>query len=395
MMFLVSWLLIAITILLAVPSSAFAIEVLASAFTRRWIEPRERERRPRVAVLVPAHNEAAGIVATLHDIKNQLRPSDRLLVVADNCSDDTAELAASAGAEVSVRSDLTRLGKGYALDWGVRYLERDAPEILVIIDADCRLAPLTIDRLAISCQQAGRPIQSLYLMTAPPGPSINHQVAEFAWRVKNLVRPLGLLAMGFPCQLMGTGMAFPWPVIRAADLGGGHIVEDMKLGLDLARVGYAPLFCPSACVTSTFPSSAEGAKKQRQRWEHGQIGLILTDAFPLLIDGIVRRNPALIVLVLDMIVPPLSLLLICQTAATLAVMLFAISGGRPVALVIGIGCLALIGFATVFAWTLHGRGVLPAKSLALIPTYLLTKLRHYVSALLGGRTSRWVRTDRS
>ena len=53
-------------------------------------------------------------------------------------------------------------------------------------------------------------MQILDLMTAPEDSPINYRVAEFAWRVNNWVRPLGLAALGLPCQLMGTGMAFPW-----------------------------------------------------------------------------------------------------------------------------------------------------------------------------------------
>ena len=109
----------------------------------------------------------------------------------------------------------------------------------------------------MACESTRRPVQALYLMTAPPGSAINHQVAEFAWRLKNHVRPLGLKALGLPCQLMGTGMAFPWGVIRSAELASGFIVEDLKLGLELAAGGHPPAFS-SAMVTSTFPSSAEG-----------------------------------------------------------------------------------------------------------------------------------------
>ena len=87
-----------------------------------------------------------------------------------------------------------------------------------MIDADCRLAEGAVDQLTTTCLTTGRPVQALYLMTAPEGSAINQQIAEFAWRVKNWVRPLGLSALASPCQLMGTGMAFPWQVIRSADL---------------------------------------------------------------------------------------------------------------------------------------------------------------------------------
>lgn len=389
------WVLTAMAAVLAVLCAVFAIETVVSLLFRARNTALKSERRARIAVLVPAHNEAAGIAGTLDNIKGQLQSDDRLLVVADNCSDDTANIAATKGAEVSIRFDSTRIGKGYALDWGLRQLEQDPPNIVIVLDADCRLTPFAIDRLASACQQTERPVQALYLMTAPPGSGINHQVAEFAWRVKNLVRPLGLMALGLPCQLMGTGMAFPWAVIRSADLCNGHIVEDVKLGLDLARSGCPPLFCPAAQVTSTFPTSAEASKKQRQRWEHGQLALVCATAIPLLLEAIRRRNLGLLILVFDLLVPPLSLFVAALTTTVLASALLAFFGQDLLPLTIGASGLIVFGLAVVLAWMAYGRSVLPAKSLALVPSYLLMKASHYASALRSGRTVEWVRTDRS
>ena len=105
----------------------------------------------RVAVLVPAHNESAGLQGTLADIKGQLRSGDRLLVVADNCTDDTAVVARASGAEVTERQEPEKIGKGYALAWGLRQLDVDPPEAVIMVDADCRLAVGTIDQLAMAC----------------------------------------------------------------------------------------------------------------------------------------------------------------------------------------------------------------------------------------------------
>ena len=154
----------------------------------------------------------------------------------------------------------------------------------------------------------GRPVQALYLMTAPPGARINYQVAEFAWRVKNWIRPLGLTALRMPCQLTGTGMAIPWQVIRSVDLAHGGIVEDLKLGLDLAAEGHAPIFCPSARVTSQFAPSITASRTQRQRWESGHIGMIMRTVPQVFKKAAASRNWNLLVLGLDLAIPPLSLL---------------------------------------------------------------------------------------
>lgn len=272
----VSLLMVTLAGLIAIPVFFFGVEILAAMILpqRESLLPQRSDLRRRIAVLVPAHNESTGILATLGDIKRQLQSGDRLLVVADNCTDDTAAIAKADGAEVTERHDLTKIGKGYALDWGVRHLSVDPPETVIIIDADCRITNDTLNRLATACAATNLPIQGLYLMTAPDEPPIDYRVAMFAFRVKNWVRPLGLRALNLPCQLMGTGMAFPWEIISAANLATGAAVEDLKLGLDLARTGHPPLFCPSAGVSSQFASSIKGAKSQRQRWEQGHISMI-------------------------------------------------------------------------------------------------------------------------
>ncbi len=242
--------------LVLVPVSVLLVQVVCGILpSPRAVVP--RFERPSLAVLVPAHNEAVGIDATLRNVKNQLGDGDRLLVVADNCSDDTARLAAAAGAEVLERHDLIHRGKGYALDFGVRYLEQRPTQLVVIVDADCELAAGSIDRIAYVSMATGRPVQALYLMKWPDSARSTASIAEFAWIVRNRVRPLGFLRLGLPCQLMGTGMVFPWTLLSSLRLASGNIVEDMKMGLDCARAGFPPLFCPEAMVLSHFPASTD------------------------------------------------------------------------------------------------------------------------------------------
>src|ERR1035437_3180080 len=392
-----SYLLTGFAAVLAVPTEVFLFEVLAASFLpKRGLNfDAEPDPRGRVAVLVPAHNESVGLQPTLADLKSQLNSGDRLLVVADNCNDDTAAVAISSGAEITVRNDPTKIGKGYALDWGLNHLAKDPPDSVIIMDADCRVEAGAIERLARVCKKLRRPVQSLYLMTAPCESAINHQVAEFSWRLKNQVRPLGLRALGLPCQLMGTGMAFPWDIIRSAELASGFIVEDLKLGLDLAAAGHSPVFCPSAIVTSTFPTSAEGATTQRQRWEHGHIGLILTKAPTLLFSALRRGNPNLLALALDLLVPPLSLFGIILAATMGGAAIATLAGASPCALVISSTCLLMVIATIILAWFKFGRDILPLRALASIGPYAAAKVRSYVAVLFGHRVSRWNRADRN
>ena len=299
--------------LLAVPVSVLLVEV-AQALRAPPSPSTEIHPRGSVAILVPAHDEACGIGRALRSVIPQLQSHDRLLVVADNCTDDTAAIARHEGAEVVVREDPGLRGKGYALDFGVRHLAADPPALVIIVDADCRVQPDCIERLAQACVSSMRPVQALYLMQAGADAPLKARLAQFAWILKNWVRPRGLLRMNLPCQLMGTGMAFPWPLIAAAPLASGHIVEDLKLGIDLACAGAAPLFCPSACVVSEFPASGEGIRAQRTRWEHGHLGMIAGEAPRLLSMAVRKRSAPLLAMALDLGVPPIAALTLAIAA---------------------------------------------------------------------------------
>ena len=178
--------LLVAALLLAVPVLVLAIQV-SSALLARKTAPRAQAMSARpasVAVLMQAHDEAAGIAATIAPVLAQLSGADRLLVVADNCSDGTARIARAAGAKVVERHDELHRGKGYALDCGVKHLAKSPPEAVVIVDADCIPAAGAIDRVARLSVMTGRPVQALYLMHSPPGAPLKTRITEFAWVFK-------------------------------------------------------------------------------------------------------------------------------------------------------------------------------------------------------------------
>jgi cellulose synthase/poly-beta-1,6-N-acetylglucosamine synthase-like glycosyltransferase len=395
MPYILSTLLVFFAGLIAVPVFIFCLEAILAILTPEREGLMHPTNRQRIAVLVPAHNESSGLLATLEDIQAQLKAGDRLLVVADNCTDDTATVAAAAGAEVTERHEQTKIGKGYALAWGIRYLSADPPQIVIMIDADCRVASETLDRLAGACMATNQPVQSLYLMTAPDHSPIEQQIAIFAFRVKNWVRPLGLRALNLPCQLMGTGMAVPWKIISSADLATGAVVEDLKLGLELAQMGHPPLFCPSAHVDSQFPSSVKGVQSQRKRWEQGHIGVVITILPKLAFESLAKRNLALMALTLDAAVPPLTLLGMLIVAMVVLSTLGVLVGHATVALAISAASLAVY-FTTIFlCWWKFGRDILPLGSIGSMARYVVGKLSLYRQILSSRSSPQWIRTARN
>jgi len=385
--------LLVLTMFVAV--DVFALQVLAHAFDAKRGVPATGEspgRRASLAVLVPAHNEESGIAATLAAVRAQLAPGDRLLVVADNCSDATADVARAAGAEVIERASELR-GKGYALAHGIDHLRAAPPSAVVIVDADCDLAAGALDALMHDLALTGRPVQALYLMLAPSGAGLSRRLAQFAWRVRNWARPAGWHRLGMPCQLMGTGMAFDWEMLRDAALANASIVEDMKLGLDLAARGMAPVFCQRALVTSWFPDSAAAAGTQRTRWEHGHIEMILREMPAILRLAAVRRDRRMLGMALDLGVPPLALLAGVLALAWLLAVAGWLLGGTALVAIVASALVALFLITILAAWSVQGRDLVRLGELLAVPWYIVAKLPMYVRFIVR-RQRDWVRTDR-
>ena len=382
-------LLVALPCLIAL---ALAVWLLAEAALGAKDTARESvpPRRGALAVLIPAHDEAAVIGATLASVSAQLRDGDRMLVVADNCSDETAGIARAAGAEVTERRHEADRGKGFALQHGLEVLRAAPPETVVVVDADCLLGPGALETLTGAAEASGRPVQGLYLMT--DGGTAAGGVGGFAWRFINQTRMQGLMRLAGVTRLLGTGMAFPWALARDFRLGTAEIVEDIALAARLAGEGHAPMLRPDAVVTSEFPTTDAAATTQRARWEIGSLRLARTTALPLLGRSLARGRRRAAALAVDLLVPPLTVfagLLAVLSAAALVLALFGI------VLPFGAMLLADAAFAAavLIGWAAHGRDALPPAALGGLGGYAASKLRGYGGA---GRSSakQWTRTGR-
>lgn len=379
-------------VLAAIPTLVVFAEVAAS-----FLPPTKRRThavgRPKLAILVPAHDEAGVLPGMLRAVQAQMAAGDRLVVVADNCSDDTEQVAAALGAEVVTRTDADRRGKCYALAHGIRYLSHDAPEVVIIIDADCKPGADCLSLIAGLSAECGRPVQAHYKLEPPRVGTPYALITSFAWRVKCYVRPLGLHRLRLPCQLSGSGMAFPWRVISGVNLESGELAEDLVLGLDLARTGAAPLFCPEAHISSPIPSNTEGQRTQRQRWETGHLQTIARHVPGALFSALRGGNPGLLVLALDAAVPPLALLSMINVGTYIAAFLYAVIAGPVLPLGIAGANLGMLACAVLLAWWKAGRDVLTLGDLAMAPAYAFAKIPLYGQIFRGKRLP-WIRSKR-
>ena len=187
-------------------------------------------------------------------------------------------------------------------------------------------------------------------------------------------------------------MAFPWRLLRDAPLATGHIVEDMRLGIDLAIAGHPPVFEPAAEVRPHLPAARAAARGQRTRWEHGHLGTAVHASAAALVAGGAaaavrpgRTGPG------TRACRHCRSWGWCGVAAVVAALTLADSW-LPAGLLLVGGAVAAV--AGLFAWAAFGRAVLPPAALLAAPVYAVGKLPMYLAFLVRPQRA-WVRTPRT
>jgi cellulose synthase/poly-beta-1,6-N-acetylglucosamine synthase-like glycosyltransferase len=368
-------------------------QILAARMpTRAKAPPAAATGEPTYIVLMPAHDEAAIIEETVAATRAHLAPQGGLLVIADNCTDDTAARARNSGALVVERFEQRQRGKGHALAYGIAALRSNPPRVVLVLDADCRARPGAIALLATEADRQQRPVQGMYSMV-PSSSDLQQRFAAFAWHFRTGLRAEGYRRLGLPCQLMGSGMAIPWLKLDEVSFETGHIVEDLKLGLDFAKRRAAPLFLPQAVIESPFPGSEQGARSQRRRWEHGHLAMI-AKVPGLLWKSLCQINGPLLAMTIDMCVPPLALLAILLSANVALAGLLVWLGVLPITVaMLALWSAGLFAAVVLLGWWLVGRRWLSATELLAAPYYILRKLPLYLSFFTRRETG-WIKTQR-
>ncbi|MBL1321903.1 MAG: glycosyltransferase family 2 protein [Methylophaga sp.] len=386
------------TILLSIPLLVIGLELLITLLSNKpaLLSPKGNEAQPTMKILMPAHNEADIIVKTLSVlIKQGIKVSD-IIVVADNCTDSTAEISENLGTTVLERFNDELRGKGFALDHGLQYIKAETPppDVVVILDADCEIDSSSLKTLVNGCYKQQRPVQALYLMRKSEEDSLARRVAGFAWLVKNKVRPIAVSILTLPITLTGTGMAFPWKVIADVNVAHGNIVEDMQLGIDCTLAGFPPILCEHATVYSDFPEQGSDAEKtQRTRWEHGHLITIIQQAPKLIKQAIIRKDWRLLGLALDIGVPPLSLLVLLSVIGLLFLAIYSCIVSSYAAFLVLLTSFSFFAIMLIMAWWKFGREYLTLKELFKIPVYIISKIAIYILFLFKRQKS-WIRTSR-
>jgi 1,2-diacylglycerol 3-beta-glucosyltransferase len=366
---------------------------LLSARPRRPSDP-AADRKFRF--VVPAHNESAGIGDTVRSLLSVDYPRQlfEVVVVADNCSDDTADKASAAGAIVMVRNDSERRGKGYALDHAFSSTPPDVDSV-VVIDADTLISPNLLQAFAARRHLGARAAQADYAVRNPDAGWRTRLIA-IAFGAFHIVRSRARERLGLSCGLRGNGMCFSTELLREIPHQAYSVVEDVEYGIRLGKAGYRVHYADEAHVYGEMVTTSAAANSQRRRWEEGRALLVREHAWPLLRAALTQRSRVLLDLGLDLLVPPLSRialgLLGCWLLGLVLMLTLAPDHGSISLLVFGTALGAVAAYV-LRGWMVSGTGLRGLLDLALAPVYVAWKLSLRFRRPTR-KTSEWVRTAR-
>jgi 1,2-diacylglycerol 3-beta-glucosyltransferase len=365
--------------------------MLLAAAARHSHEPAAAPRDGLgLAVVIPAHDEEAQIVAAVRSVQAcDYEPGRRrVIVIADNCSDGTAAAARASGAEVWERSDSARRGKGHALAWAFeRVLEDDAIRAVCVIDADCKPSRNFLSAVAARIDGGADGVQARYLVSNPERSAATAlRWAGFA--LFNVVRPLGRDRLGLSSGLLGTGMAFSRGLLLRSPWQAFSFAEDREQHMRWVLDGAQVAFVPEAGVYSPSPTGAAGIESQERRWESGRLGLAARLSPKLVSRSARRRSLVELDAALEPLLPPQSLLLALNLGAAAAA---GLTGARRTSLVASGGVVAQA------LYVLGGLALIRApasvwRAFATLPRFLGRRMRVLIGTAAG--PSAWVRTPR-
>ena len=259
-------------------------------------------------IVVPAHNEEAGIGSTVESLLAVDWPREKfeVVVVADNCVDATADVARAAGAIVLERTNATLRGKGYALELAFDTILKDGDaDAVVVVDADTIVSPNLLAAFATRIEQGALAMQAEYGV----------RNVHASWRTELMALALGMFhalrnnareRLGLSAGLRGNGMCFTRDCLERFPHKAYGLVEDVEHGLALGRGGVRIVAVVDAFVLGEMVSGGKASESQRRRWEDGRAKLKREVLPDVVRDGLRTRSLLLLDLAIDLLIPPLS-----------------------------------------------------------------------------------------
>lgn len=378
---IVAW---AIFLIAAIPAAWLFVLAIAALFPIRR-KSFQQEAQLKLAIVVPAHNERHLIAETVKGLLEQDYPKEHfcVFVIADNCSDETAQLARDAGGRVLERTG--NPGKGQGLFDAFQLLMQEDWQGFIVIDADTQAHPQLLQAYHRAFASGYGAAQAFYGVLNPKD-SRRTVAMEFALASFNGLRPKGRAVLGLSAGIFGNGFGLRRDSLELVPYTAHSIVEDLEYHLRLVAADIRVAFLDQTWVKAQMPISAEAAKSQRVRWERGRMQMI-REHVPHLLKGVLRGKFSAIEGLLEVAMPPVS-------ALGMALVIAALLGDATLRW----ACLATV-LALVFHYSLasfkYGRIAGLIQISFFIPWYIVWKSWIVATSFVKQRRLGWVRTKRN
>lgn len=350
------------------------------------------------AIVIPAHNEAVVIQQTIQGIQASDYPIGmyEILVIADHCTDQTAELARGLGASVYERDTIKSGGKGAAISWlFAQILPENKFDAVIIFDADTKVDQNFLSEMDARLAQSDQVIQGRHIISNPQSgwfPALTWAM----FTVDNRFQNQGRVNLGLSAKNMGDSICLRTSVLNRFGWGKG-LTEDYELRqrllLDGIRIGYEP----NAKGFGEAPLTWTQARMQRTRWLRGAHEVGREFSKSLFVKGLKTRNLALIDGALQMYLPSYSTLTFISFTLLLAQLVVNYTMGPIFPAWLLLGWVIAAGLLFIYPFLGLALENAPVKSFLVImtgPFYIIWRTILAFSLRLNKQPVIWQRTVR-
>lgn len=350
----------------------------------------------RFAVLVPAHDEELLIAGT---IENYLRidyPESKrdFFIIADNCTDKTAELAAGYPVTVLTRKDTERIGKGFALEWALEQIPLDRFDAVLVLDADTTADPAILSELDTLLLKGEQAIQC-YIEVPNRNESWFTQLIYVSRTINDRLYHHAKYKLGLSSYLMGSGMCFSAELLKRKKWTAFTLSEDWEYYALLIEEGGKIGFAANAVVMQQESRSLKQATSQRLRWSSGRFYVVKSLGLRLLAKGLAQRNMVMADASLALLFPNWSLQINLILIGLAFSLFLPASAFKTTAVATGLGMLGAQGFILLIGVYLAGAYWQVFKAVLVAPLFLVWKFGIDFLSMTGlYRGKKWIRTAR-
>lgn len=393
-MIILSLFVATLALVLLLPSVSDLVSVAVAILRGSQQRASKSDGLPRFLFLVPAHDEEAIIEACVESLLNVEYPVDQrqVVVLADNCSDRTADLAEACGAQALRRSDPELPGKPRAIAWALDRLPLETFDAVVVIDADSIADPGMALELSRTTVWQGVAAQ-IYCGVENPEASALTRMSNVLANARYLfLYPLKERA-GLNIPLMGNGMVFSSDILIQRGWDAFSICEDWEMYAILTREGWPIVGNPRARIYAQEANSLRQSGSQRQRWAAGKITVLKREMASILASRTVGWRQKLDALAeLSHVGPAVHLGIVLLTSIT--VMALGLPYAEALTLFLGAGLVRTVAVSAL-SLPFERRPWATLGSFLFLPVYTVWRLFVQVLSLRMVGDKPWVKTERN